>query len=260
MSFVIVVISRAVKIQPAPTGSIFFDCRINLRSEHLYKSKVSQYKVSGTTKSGNIFATAFKTIDRKDFVEPCGVDSYNSQKLSTQTEPVIFIFKLEIKVFEEGPLFRLKKYCATNANLELMDQYLNLLNDSTFSDFTFVVKEKAFKVHKNILASQSETMRAMFTTNFIEFVLGECIVDDIEPEIFQLMLHFMYAGKICANLDDVAMDLYRAAHYYRIVKLMEICKENIHFRLNASNAQEIYELSTLYDMEDVKLEAWNIVK
>ena len=61
-------------------------------------------------------------------------------------------------------------------------------------------------------------------------------------------------------LVNIAMDLYKAAHYYRIEKLMEICEKSIHFSLSISNAQQIYELSTLYDMEEVKLDAWHIVK
>lgn len=124
-----------------------------------------------------------------------------------------------------APIFCQKKHGTINSKLQLMDQYSRLLKNTTFFDFTFIVKGKPFKVHKNILASESETMQVMFTAQLKESVQGACIGDDIEPDIFQHMLQFIYAGIAPANLDDLSTDLYKAAHYYRIVKLMEICEQ-----------------------------------
>lgn len=239
-----------------------FGVEIFLRSEDLFKSNNFQYRVSGTTglsKPQKVFESSFKTIDRKYIVDlsnkcPATI-TINAQEFGS----LFITLNLEI-MYRAGPIFCQTKYGTTNAKLEIMDQYLNILNDSTFSDFTFNVKGTKLKVHKNILASVSETMRTMFTTNFKESVQSECIVDHLEPDIFQLMLQFIYAGQIPVDLDNISIDLYRAAHYYRIVRLMDICKENIHFQLSVSNAEEIYELATLYDMEDVKVDAWKIVK
>lgn len=239
-----------------------FGVEIFFKSENLYNTHNFQYRVSGTTGTSEpkkVFESSYKTIDRKyivDLSNKClAISITNLLKLRS----LFLTVNLEIRHWV-GPIFSGTKYCAKNAKVEVADQYLNLLNDSTFSDFTFTVKGMKFKVHKNILASESETMRAMFTTNLREFVQAECVVDHIEPHIFKLMLEFIYAGKIPDDLDNISMDLYRAAHYYRIVKLMDMCTENIHFRLSVSNAQEIYELATLYDMEDVKVDAWKIVK
>lgn len=241
-----------------------FGVEMFLKSENLFKTHKFQYRVSGAAGISNqkpkkVFESTFKTIDRKYIVDLSNKCIATSMINSLELGSLFLTLKLEI-MYHAGPIFCESKYCTTNANVKVMDQYLNLLNDSTFSDFTFTVKGRKFKVHKNILASESETMRAMFTTNLRECIQAECVIDHIEPHIFQLMLQFIYAGKIPTDLDNISMDLYRAAHYYRIEKLMDMCKENIHFRLSVPNAQEVYELATLYDMKDVKVDAWKIVK
>lgn len=229
----------------------------------MWKSKKYQYRLtvsSGISTANKLYTGAYKAIEIKDIVYQgnCCPRSTLMNSLA-ETGSLSLIFKVEIRYLGD-PICRQKRYCTTNAKLERMDQYVNLLNDSTFCDFTFIVKGKSFNVHKSILASASETMRAMFTTNLNEFVQGECRIDHIEPTVFQHMLQFIYAGIISAEIDNIAVDLYKAAHYYRIEKLTEICGENIRFNLNASNALDIYELSTLYDMEDVKTDAWKIIK
>lgn len=230
----------------------------------MWKSKKYKYRLSGfigIPATNKIFESNCKAIDEKRIVD-YSASCYRTALINSlsKTGSLYLTFKLEVIHFED-PIFRQKTLCTTHAKLERMDQYLNLLNDSTFSDFTFFVKGTNFKVHKAVLASQSETMRAMFTINLKEFVQGECIVDHIEPDIFQHMLRFIYSGNIAVNeFENISIDLYKAAHYYRIETLMEMCKENIHFRLNVCNALEIYELTTFYDMEDVKADAWRVVK
>lgn len=53
---------------------------------------------------------------------------------------------------------------------------------------------------------------------------------------------------------------YREHALWAMLSPIYLCKENIHFRLNDRNALEIYELAALYDMKDVKIDAWNIFK
>lgn len=247
---------------PMNTSLTLFELNINLKSENLWKSKKNEYRFSGTLgesgESFKIFEGNFTIIDTAEIRDSsCYTD--RSTLIHSGTESLILFFTLEIKQIMI-PITRHRRNCATNGKLKLVDQYLNLLNDSTFSDFTFTVKGTNFKVHKNILAIESEPMRAMFTSNLREAASAECNVDHIEPDIFKHMLHFIYAGIISPNLDDISIELYKAADYYRIVKLMEICKENICFNVSATNALKIYELATFYDMEDLKADAWSVIR
>lgn len=235
----------------------FMEFHLIMRSEDLCKSKKYQYRVSSWSGSNEKALSSFEIIDRLKIVKDVAIQ--NVPELLSKNGSLILTLQVEIGYWTD-PVSQHERLFKTKLNQKLVNQYFNLLNDATFSDFTFVVKGRSFRVHKSILASESEIMRAMFTTHFKESVHGECQVDDIEPDIFQYMLQFVYAGLIPENLDYVSMDLYKAAHYYRIEKLMDRCKENIRFILAVSNAIEIYELSALYDIEDIKVDAWKIVK
>lgn len=239
---------------------IEFGLEIVLRSDAMLNK--FQYRISGTSgssKSIKLFDRDFKHIDRQRIFDRSNTCPRNRLINSLEFGSLFLTFKLEIK-HPAYPIFGQKKNCRITKRLEVIDQNVRLLNGATFSDFAFIVKGIKIKVHKCILAGESETMRTMFSTNLKESVRAECIVDHIEPDIFHHMLRFIYAKIIPVDLDNVSKDLYKAAHYYRIKKLMEICENSIYFSLSVSNAQEIYELSTLYDMEEVKLDAWQIVK
>lgn len=248
-----------IRITKRDTFHHNFTFLIDLDSEEMIKSKKYEYRLTVTAGLTQILSSAFCYVNLKKIEETLACLTINLKPGLSETGSLSISAHLEIK-HHSDPVFRQKRHSTPNLERKLLDLYSNLLNDSSFSDFTFIVKGKNFKVHKNILASVSETMRAMFTSDLKESVLGECIVDDIEPHIFQHMLKFIYAATIPVDLDNVAVDLYKAAHYYRIVELMEICKDSIHFLLSDCNAPEIFKFSTLYDIKDIQTDAWKIIK
>jgi BTB/POZ domain len=94
-----------------------------------------------------------------------------------------------------------------------------MLYNSQFSDFKFIFKDNEFKVHRNVLAAASSVFARMFTADMDEARNSECIVKDIEPEICEHLLQFIYCGKLPEDIGAVAMKLYEAAHYYEINQL-----------------------------------------
>lgn len=135
-----------------------------------------------------------------------------------------------------------------------------MYGDETFTDFTFTIKGKEFKVHKNILAASSVVMHKLFTAEYKEKETGESKVDGIEPEIFEALINFIYSYKIPENLRKIACGLYEAAHYYEIESLKDICLNEIQEKLSAANVIEAYDLAFKYDLEKLTLKAWNIIK
>lgn len=85
-------------------------------------------------------------------------------------------------------------------------------------------------------------------------------VDEIDPDTFNHMLHFIYSGNLPENLSDIAVPLYEAAHYYEIVALKEICQKEVHAKLTTENAFQTYSWSLVYGIDDLKTDAWAIVK
>jgi Glu-tRNA(Gln) amidotransferase subunit E-like FAD-binding protein len=134
-----------------------------------------------------------------------------------------------------------------------------MLNYSSFSDFKFIVKGKVFNVHKSFLAASSSVFRQMFVTEMEESRTNECKIDDIEPEIFEQMLKFIY----CGDIDKASIDsLFQVAHRYDIKGLKEVCSKGFNAELSKENALEVYKFASIYDddLKELKEGAWKIVK
>lgn len=146
-----------------------------------------------------------------------------------------------------------------NRNI-ILSGVANLFGDPTFSDFTFIIGGLEVKVHMNILAAASPVMHRMFTTDLEEAKTKTCTIDAISPETFDDMLRFIYRSELPDDLKAVARPLYEAAHYYEIENLKEICAREIHAGLSKDNALEIFEWVQNYGLEDLKMDAWKILK
>lgn len=134
------------------------------------------------------------------------------------------------------------------------------MSDDSLSDFTFVVGEKEFKVHKVILSLASPVMHSMFTTNMSESRDGLCKVTNIEPHIFELLLRFVYCGTWPTDNEDLLMSICEAAHYYRVEELKVVCEDELLKSLSLENAYKIYAWTWTYELEILKNEAWKVIK
>lgn len=148
-------------------------------------------------------------------------------------------------------------------NFESRNQLLGgisrMCDDEKFSDFTFVVKDKKFKLHKLVLAASSPVMERLFAADYEEKKTGQCQIDDIEPNIFNAMSRFMYTCTVPEKLCDIVCYLYAAAHYYEIQTLKDICLDEMQNNLSKENAVEVHSLAFKYDLELLQ-EAWKIIK
>jgi BTB/POZ domain len=138
--------------------------------------------------------------------------------------------------------------------------HARMLENELFCDFKFIVKGKEFKVHRAILASASPVFAKMFTTEMKEGNEKLCNVEDFEPEIFGHLLRFIYGGELPDDIWEVAMKLYDISHYYDIEKLKEICLRELPTALEEKNALEMFNWACKYELEELKVLAWTIVK
>lgn len=135
-------------------------------------------------------------------------------------------FRLVISC-EGASSLRRNFYDSLSARKRIIVNVACMLNDTTFSDFTFIVGSREFKVHMSILAVSSSVMRKMFTADLEEAKRKQCTVEAITSETFDHMLGCIYKADIPKDLNAVAMPLYEAAHYYEIDSLEEICAQEI---------------------------------
>lgn len=226
-------------------------------NEHIWKSGFWYFSVSGSFNEIKIEPFA-KTISQskslhvielhtafqqKSFLE---VNLEMTMSLSAQSKTDEIIFKKSIDM--------------TVQYKEIISNNKRILTESKYSDFTFHVQGTKIMAHKAILASASAVFDKLFCTKLKESYTNDCQVLHIEPLIFKYMLSFIYSGELPECETVITRKLFEAAHYYQIEKLVDICKQLIHYKLSVDNAEEMYSWAYTYEIEDVKTDAWNIIR
>lgn len=123
---------------------------------------------------------------------------------------------------------------------------LDLLDLKKYSDVTLSVAERDFKAHRCILAARSEYFEAMFGTKFKEAHEAVVTIHDVDPDIFEIILRYIYSYKLPNNLADVAADLFVAADQFGLGSLVQICEEQLCRGISKSNYVHRLGLSYLY--------------
>ncbi|KAH0558172.1 speckle-type POZ protein-like [Cotesia glomerata] len=128
-----------------------------------------------------------------------------------------------------------------------------LYNTKLNSDFTIIVKGKQFKIHKAILSAHSPVLATLFTNDTVERQTNEVSILDIylTSEIFEKLLEYIYTDKV-SNLDQVAANLFEAAHKYQMTSLLKICEESLRESLNPENIIQTLILADRCNAKNLK--------
>ena len=115
-----------------------------------------------------------------------------------------------------------------NEKKELLEDFVKLFENMEHSDVTFNVRGQEFPSHKNILATRSPVFSAMFQHPSKEKMTGVVYVPDIEPNVFNELLRFIYTGDVPLNkMDEVAVGLLAATDKYLLEKLKKACGDHL---------------------------------
>lgn len=115
----------------------------------------------------------------------------------------------------------------------LYDRVSKLLESFEWSDCTFSICGRSFKAHKLLLGISSPVFKAMLYGPLASE--KDIIICDIEPEIFQLILNYVYTDKVDLSSVEQAFELLYAAKKYMLQYLVEKCKEFIEFNITVDN-------------------------
>ena len=123
---------------------------------------------------------------------------------------------------------------------ELVIHLEQLFDKMKFSDVIFNVHGREFPAHKNILAARSEVFAAMFQHPTKEKLTNQVEIEDIEPEVFQEMLRFIYTGQLnLATMKIMAVGLLIAADKYLLIKLKIVCQNYLLRQMSPVNCVEL---------------------
>ncbi|XP_033624541.1 speckle-type POZ protein-like [Asterias rubens] len=140
----------------------------------------------------------------------------------------------------------------------LADDLSSLWERTTFSDVTLCVTGKEFLAHKAILAARSPVFNAMFEHEMEEKKHGRVEITDVEPEVMNEILRFIYTGK-APNLEKMADELLAAADKYALERLKVMCEDALCSNLVIENVADVLVLADLHSADQLKAVAIDFI-
>ncbi|GBM88657.1 Speckle-type POZ protein [Araneus ventricosus] len=141
-----------------------------------------------------------------------------------------------------------KLFTYPNGLEDIKPLYMN----QCLTDVEVRTETKSFPAHKTVLCARSPVFKAMMTNDMKEKKTNCIHVDDLENDIVQQLLLFLYSDNI-ENLQwESATQLYYAANKYQIGKLKDVCSSFLVENLTPTNVVELLLLAVTHSDNDLK--------
>nr|XP_022307251.1 BTB/POZ domain-containing protein 6-like isoform X1 [Crassostrea virginica] len=137
----------------------------------------------------------------------------------------------------------------TGKNVLQCNKYM--LDNRLYCDVKFQVGKagKLISAHKYVLASRSSVFAAMFYGGLPE-TSDVIVVSDIEPEVFDILLRFLYYENGEVTSTTVTGTLY-AAEKYAVKELVSLCRSYLESNINEETVCAILENSRIFSMTNL---------
>lgn len=136
--------------------------------------------------------------------------------------------------------------------------YAFFMNSEMLSDVVVVIGKEIFAAHKLVFSANSPVFHRMFSHEMKDPVFDKLDVNDIQSEIFQELLRYMYTGSV-NNLKSLAQGVLVAANKYQMEDLKLICEKFISKGLTVQNALDILHLSDKCEANLLKESSFNVI-
>jgi hypothetical protein len=115
---------------------------------------------------------------------------------------------------------------------------LHLINelrkDGQLCDVALKVGTKQIPTHRAVLAASSPYFRAMFTTDMAEASQEVVTMKDVDPDVLDRLIEFIYTGYLDVTIENV-QDLLAVASLIQLESVQEICCDFLKENLEPSN-------------------------
>lgn len=136
----------------------------------------------------------------------------------------------------------------------LADDMNGLFENQAFSDVTLVCGKREFKMHKAILAARSCVFAAMFEHRMLEGQSNRVHVTDLDEEVLQELLRFIYTGQTLC-IERMSDLLLAASDKYALDRLKALCEEALCSNLDVENVADTLILADLHSARQLKCQA-----
>ncbi|XP_035210542.1 BTB/POZ domain-containing protein 6-like isoform X2 [Stegodyphus dumicola] len=132
-----------------------------------------------------------------------------------------------------------------------------LFLNEDLSDITILVKgsdhkQWRFPVHSLLLSSQSLVFWRMLSSDFSEKTSRQVIIEDIKPKTVELLLGYIYCGRVHLENWNCAIELLRASHKYQVDPLVQYCGRFLESVVTVCNVCYIYNEACMYALMSLK--------
>ena len=164
-----------------------------------------------------------------------------NEKLRPNRDAIVF----EIVIDLTHSMASLKKE-KNKESKYVLDHLLNLWTNKTLADVSFKCRERSIKAHTLIVASGSPVMAAMFQHDFKENRERVVEIKEIEADVFESLLRYIYTGETDFATGNAAK-LLVAADMYAIDSLKEECASHLSQNISIENAARYLVLAHLHN-------------
>ncbi|CAL5007578.1 unnamed protein product [Urochloa decumbens] len=142
---------------------------------------------------------------------------------------------------------------------DMMQNFGNLLKEKKGVDVTFLVGEETIEAHKIVLAARSPVFKAEFLGPMMESGKSCVTVQDMQPEVFRALLHFIYNDSLpdMGGLEgnqywDMMWHLLAAAGRYAMDRMKQVCQSAICKNLDVGTVATTLALADQHNCDRLK--------
>ncbi|XP_047057558.1 BTB/POZ and MATH domain-containing protein 2-like [Lolium rigidum] len=144
---------------------------------------------------------------------------------------------------------------------DITEQLGKLLDAKEGADVTFEVQGEELPAHKLVLAMRSPVFKALLYGPMKEKDSNRVIIDDMQPAIFKVLLHFIYTDSLPPKMDDdlegddkkeVTRHLLVAADRYAMERLKLMCENILCKDLDAESVATVLALADQHSCSGLK--------
>jgi len=143
------------------------------------------------------------------------------------------------------------KIPADTKSEQLKEMFKIALNDEECGpDFTFIVNGTEIKAHTLILNARWQHFKLLMGSGMKEAQTKQLIVDDVSPELFKIMLEYIYSDSVNISPED-AIELLKLADRFGLNRLKQMCDFLIESAFDFKDLSSILGLLQVADIHQV---------
>jgi ankyrin repeat protein len=129
----------------------------------------------------------------------------------------------------------------------LLSTVSNLYNSETYSDIKIKLFDRQINAHKLVLDARSNLWNSSILTGKTELDWSE-----IEPDVAQAIILWLYTNKIDLKSEDLTLKLIRKAYEFKLDNLVETCEQYLIYVVTIRTCVKFYSVAEEINAENLR--------